>query len=157
FEMPLFDFLARNPEKGKIFDEAMVGVHGRETAAMLDAYDFSGIGVLADIGGGNGSLLKSVLTRHRNMRGILYDLAHVADRAREGIRADGLAERCQVIDGNFFQSVPPGADAYLLRHIIHDWDDARATTILKNAHQAMGKGGKLLLIEGVVPPGNDPS
>jgi hypothetical protein len=156
-EMPLFDFLARNAHKGHVFDEAMVSVHGRETAAMLDAYNFSGISVLADIGGGNGSLLQAVLTRHRSLRGILYDLAHVVERARHSVQAAGLAERCQVIGGNFFQSVPAGADAYLLRHIIHDWDDAKATTILKNVHQAMGKGGKLLLIEGVIPPGNDPS
>lgn len=157
YEMHVFDYLARNPEQGKIFDEAMVGVHGRETAAMLDAYDFSGIGVLADIGGGNGSLLKAVLSKHRNIRGILYDLLHVVERARQSIQAAGLADRCQVAGGNFFQSVPPGADAYLMRHIIHDWDDAKATTILKNVHQAMGKGSKLLLIEGVVPPGNGPS
>jgi hypothetical protein len=157
FEMPLFDFLARNSDKGHIFDEAMVSVHGRESAAMLEAYDFSTIGVIADIGGGNGSLLKAMLTKHRNLHGILYDLAHVAERAKPNMQAAGLADRCQVIGGNFFQSVPSGANAYLLRHIIHDWDDVKATTILKNVHQAMGNGSKLLLIEGVIPPGNDPA
>jgi ubiquinone/menaquinone biosynthesis C-methylase UbiE len=157
YGMPVFDFLSRHPEKAKIFDEAMVGVHGRESAAMVDAYDFSKIGTLADIGGGNGSLLTAVLKKHTALRGILYDLPGVAERARKNIEAAGLANRCQVIGGSFFESVPPGADAYMMRHIIHDWDDEKALTILRNVHRVIGPTGKLLLIEGVVPPGNDPS
>ncbi len=155
--MPVFDFLQRHPEQAKIFDEAMVGVHGRETAAMLEAYDFSGVRVLADVGGGNGSLLATALKRHPQMRGILFDLPGVIERARANLQAAGIADRCQAIAGSFFESVPPGADAYLMRHIIHDWDDARATTILRNVHRAMGAGGKLLVIESVIPPGNSPS
>ncbi len=157
FGMPVFDFLSRHPEQARIFDEAMVGVHGRETAAMLDAYDFSAIGVLADVGGGNGSLLTAVLKRYPAMQGILYDLPGVVERAKAGIASAGLAGRCRAIGGSFFESVPAGADAYLMRHIIHDWDDAQSKTILQNIHRAMGPGGKLLLVEGVVPPGNDPS
>jgi SAM-dependent methyltransferase len=157
YKVPVFDFLSRNPEQAKVFDAAMVGVHGRETAAMLDAYDFAAIGVLADIGGGNGSLLTAALKRHSAMRGILYDLPGVIERARTGITAAGLADRCQLIAGNFFESVPPGADAYLMRHIIHDWDDDQSLRILQNIYQAMGPRGKLLLVEGVVPPGNEPS
>jgi hypothetical protein len=156
YGMPVFDFLSQNLEQAKVFDAAMVGVHGRETAAMTDAYDFSGIGVLADIGGGNGSLLATVLTKYPAMRGILYDLPGVAERAKANLQAAGLADRCQVIGGSFFESVPAGADAYLMRHIIHDWDDEKATTILRNVHQAMGTEGRLLVVEGVIPPGNDP-
>lgn len=157
YGMPVFDFLSKNPEQAKVFDAAMVGVHGRETAAMLDAYDFSDIGTLADIGGGNGSLVTTVLNRHTAIRGILYDMPSVIERAKGNLQAAGLAERCKVVGGNFFESVPTGADAYLMRHIIHDWDDEKATSILQNVHRAMGTNGRLLVVEGVIPPGNDPS
>jgi len=157
FGAGVFDFLSRDPEKARIFDEAMVGVHGRETAAMLDAYDFSGVRVLADIGGGNGSLMTGVLRKYPDLRGILFDLPGVAERARANLASAGLSGRCEVVGGDFFASVTGGADAYLLRHIIHDWDDERAVRILKNVHRAMGDGGKLLLVESVIPPGNAPS
>jgi SAM-dependent methyltransferase len=157
YGMPVFDFLSRNPEQAAVFDGAMVGVHGRETAAMLDAYDFAGVGVLADIGGGNGSLLTAVLQKYPAMRGILFDLEGVAGRGTENVKAAGLAGRCEVLSGSFFDSVPSGADAYLMRHIIHDWDDERATKILKNVHRAMKPDGRLLLVEGIIPPGNEPS
>jgi hypothetical protein len=157
FGMPVFDFLSKNIEQAKVFDAAMVGVHGRETAAMTDAFDFSGIDVLADIGGGNGSLLTIVLKKYPAMRGILYDLPGVTERARANLEAAGLADRCKVIGGSFFESVPEGADAYLMRHIIHDWDDEKATIILKNVHAALGDGGRLLVVEGVIAPGNEPS
>jgi len=157
YGMPVFDFLSRNIEQAKIFDAAMVGVHGRETAAMTDAYDFTGIAVLADIGGGNGSLLTTVLKKYPAMQGILYDLPGVTERASANLEGAGLAERCQVESGSFFEAVPRGADAYLMRHIIHDWDDERAAKILRNIHQAMGEGGRLLVVEGVIAPGNEPS
>ena len=156
YGMPVFDFLSKNPEQAKVFDAAMVGVHGRETAAMTDAYDLSSIGVLADIGGGNGSLLTTVLKKYPSMRGILYDLPGVTERAKANLQSAGLTDRCKVIGGSFFESIPVGADAYLMRHIIHDWDDEKATTILRNVHQAIGKEGRLLVVEGVIPPGNDP-
>ena len=155
--MPVFDFLSRHPEQAKVFDAAMVGVHGRETAALIEAYDLTGITVLADIGGGNGSLLTGVLRHYPALRGLLYDLPSVAERAQANVQAAGLADRCQVIGGSFFESVPSGADAYLMRHIIHDWDDAKAVTILRNVHRAIGEVGRLLVVEGVIPPGNDPS
>jgi hypothetical protein len=157
YGMPVFAFLQNHPEQAKIFDEAMVGVHGRETAVMLDAYDFSGIGILADLGGGNGSVLTAVLRKYPALRGILFDLPGVVERAKANIQAAGLVERCQVIGGNFFDSVPSGADAYLLRHIIHDWDDEKSSTILQNIHRAMGKDGRLLVVESVIASGNDPS
>lgn len=155
--MPIFEWLSQNPEQGQLFDAAMTGVHGRETAAMLDAYDFGGIDTLADIGGGNGSVLTAVLQKYPQMQGILYDLPTVAERTKAIIDAAGLASRCQVIAGSFFEFVPAGADAYLMRHIIHDWDDEKSITILKNCRQAMGKDGRLLLVEGIVPTGNEPS
>lgn len=157
YGMPVFEFLSQNLEQAKTFDAAMVGVHGRETSAMTDAYDFSAIKTLADIGSGNGSLLISVLKRHPHLKGMLYDLPGVIERAKANLQSAGVADRCQVISGSFFESIPTGADAYLMRHIIHDWDDEKATTILKNIHRAISNDGRLLVVEGVIPPGNDPS
>jgi hypothetical protein len=154
---PVFKYLAQHPEQARLFDEAMVGIHGRETAAMLDAYDFSGVRVLADIGGGNGSVLTAILRQFPAMRGILFDLPGVAERARANIKAAGLEGRCQVVGGDFFESVPAGADTFLLRHILHDWEDDEAMRILRSVHTAMGKGGRLLVVECVLLPGNEPS
>ena len=153
---PIFDHLAENPEKARIFDEAMTCIHGRESTAFLDAYDFAGIEVVADIGGGNGTQITAILQKHPEMKGILFDLSHVVERARSTLEAAGLGDRCQLATGDFFQSVPSGADAYVMRHIIHDWDDEQSLTILKNCHAAMSSGNKLLLVESVIPPGNDP-
>jgi hypothetical protein len=154
---PVFDFLAKHPEQARVFDRAMVSVHGRETGAMLDAYDFSGIGVLADVGGGNGSVLPAVLRKHPAMRGMLYDLPNVVERARDSLRDAGLADRCQVVAGSFFESVPAGADAYQMRHIIHDWDHDRCVRILRNIHQVADAKTRLLIVEGIVPPSNAPA
>ncbi|MCE9608203.1 MAG: methyltransferase [Planctomycetia bacterium] len=156
YGMPIFQFLSEHPDKGRTFDSAMTSIHGRETAAVLDAYDFSGIGVLADVGGGNGSKLIAILQRHPSLRGILYDLPQVVERAAPRIAAAGLSDRCRLVSGDFFQDVPAGADAYLMRHIIHDWDDEKSLTILRNCHRAMQPGGKLLLVESVIPAGNEP-
>jgi hypothetical protein len=157
FHKPIFDYLPDHPEAARTFDAAMTGAHGSETAAMLDAYDFSPFGTLVDVGGGNGSLLAEVLRRHPKLKGVLFDRADVVERARPRLAEEGLAQRCQVVAGNFFETVPPGGDAYLLRHIIHDWDDERSLSILRNCRQAMAPGAKLLVVEGVVPPGNGPS
>ena len=156
FGIPVFEYLSQNLEQAKVFDAAMVGVHGRETAAMIDAFDFSRIGVLADIGGGNGSLLTAMLNKFPTMKGILYDMPGVTERAKINLEAAGLANRCTVIGGNFFESVPAGADVYLMRHIIHDWDDEKAVTLLRHVHRVIGPTGKLLVVEGVIPPGNGP-
>jgi hypothetical protein len=157
YGMGVFDYLSQHEEQAKIFDAAMVGAHGRESAAMTDAYEFSDIKILADIGGGNGSLLTTVLQKNSHLRGILYDLPGVTDRAKQSIAAAGLADRIEIIGGSFFESIPAGADAYLMRHIIHDWDDERSLTILKNIHKVINPQGKLLLVEGVIPPGNEPN
>ncbi|MGD9720361.1 MAG: methyltransferase [Pirellulales bacterium] len=153
---PIFDWLSQHPEQAAIFDQAMVAIHGRETAAMLDAYDFSTIRVLADVGGGNGSLLRTVLGRHAQLRGMLCDLPGVIERARPLIAAAGLSDRLQTHATNFFAAIPQGADAYLMRHIIHDWDDDESQRILRNVRQAMPADGRLLLVESVIPAGNDP-
>lgn len=153
---PIFEFLSEHPDKGRTFDAAMTSIHGRETPAVVAAYDFTGIDTLADIGGGNGTKLMAILNRYPAMRGILYDLPQVVDRAAPRFTAVGLADRCRLISGDFFQEVPTGADAYLMRHIIHDWDDEKSLVILRNCHKAMKPGAKLLLVESVIPSGNEP-
>lgn len=156
FGKPIFDYLGENPDKARIFDAAMTGIHGRESNVILEAYDFSGFGVLADIGGGNGSLMSEMLQKHTAMKGILFDLPHVVEHAKNNIESAGVSDRCDVVGGNFFEAVPEGADAYLMRHIIHDWDDAKSLTILRNCHRVMPAESKLLLVESVIPSGNKP-
>lgn len=153
----IFAYMQEHAETAQIFDRAMVGIHGRETAAMLAAYDFSDLGTLVDVGGGNGSLLIEALRQNPTLRGVLFDQSDTIERAQANVAASGVADRMQCVAGDFFRAVPSGGDAYLLRHIIHDWDDAKSTIILKNIHQSMTHDGRLLLVESVIPPGNEPS
>jgi O-methyltransferase domain len=157
FGQPVFDYVGTHPELGPILDAGMSSFHGHETAAMMEAYDFSAVNVLADIGGGNGSLIGSVLKRYPKLRGILFDLGHVVGRARESLKASGVGDRCSIIEGSFFDYVPEGADAYLLRHIIHDWTDAQSIQILSHCRKVIPDQGRLLIVEAVVPAGNEPS
>jgi hypothetical protein len=156
FGKPVFDYIAGNPRSAAIFDEAMTGVHGAETAAMIEAFDFGRFRTIVDVGGGNGSVLTAILQQHPAVRGVLYDRPHVIDRARPRLDAAGVSDRCQTTGGDFFASVPPGGDAYLMRHIIHDWDDEKCQRILGNCCKVMTPPARLLLIETVIPPGNEP-
>lgn len=157
FGRPLFDHIAAHPELGPLLDAGMTCMHGYETAAMIEAYDFGAVRVLADIGGGNGSLIGAVLQRYPKMRGILFDLGHVVGRTKDSLKQRGVADRCQVIEGSFFETVPAGADAYLFRHIIHDWTDEQSVQILSLCRKVIPEDGRLLLVECVVPAGNEPS
>ena len=154
FGMPLFDYLAKNPEEAGWFNDAMIGFHGPETAAVAEAYDFSGISNLVDVGGGTGNLLTTILRANPELSGILYDLPHVTAEAPERIAEMGIVERCEVVGGDFFQSVP-GGDAYILSHIIHDWDEDQCLTILRNCRRANPQA-KVLIVEMVIPPANVP-
>jgi hypothetical protein len=155
--MEIFDFMSKHPDRGTIFDRAMTGHHGVEIDPMLEAYDFSAFNEIIDVGGGNGSVLIGTLTRYNRLNGVLFDLPKVVERARSAIEAAGLQDRCRVEGGSFLESVPAGGDLYLMRHVLHDWRDQDAATILKNCRKAMRPGGKILVIEIVVPAGNDPS
>jgi hypothetical protein len=157
YHQPIFDYLAERPEQAKIFDAAMVGVHGAETQAMVDAYDFSPFRKLVDVGGGNGSVLRAVLGKYPKLQGVLYDRPDVIERARADLRSAGLEQRCAAVGGSFFESVPAGGDAYFMRHIIHDWYEEQCLTILRHIRKVIPKEGKLLLVESVIPPGNAPS
>jgi|KBSMisStandDraft_5_1062788.scaffolds.fasta_scaffold29713_2 hypothetical protein len=155
--MPVFEYLAKNPEYSKVFNDAMTALSAPVIAAALDAYDFGQIGVLVDVAGGHGEVLMSVLKKYPNVRGVLTDVGHVIDGAKPRIAAAGLADRCQAVPCDFFKAVPEGGDAYIMKHIIHDWDDGRATTILKNIGRAMGdKRGKVILLESVIAAGGAP-
>lgn len=156
FGQPIFNYLAANPRAARVFDDAMTGIHGTETADMLDAYDFAGVATLADIGGGNGSTLAATLQRYPNLHGILFDRPDVVERAKANLEAAGVAGRCTAVGGNFFEAVPSGGDVYLMRHIIHDWDDEQSLAILRNCRKVVPAAGKLLLVEAVIPPGNEP-
>jgi hypothetical protein len=138
------------------FSETMVGFHGREPPAVAEAYDFSGIGSLVDVGGASGNMLGHVLSRHPGVKGVLYDLPHVVADAPALLASHGVADRVSIEGGSFFDSVPKGHDAYLLSHIIHDWDDGENATILKNVREAMNPDGKLLIVEMVLPEGDAP-
>jgi O-methyltransferase domain len=154
---PVFEWFAEHPEYSSTFNNAMTNMSAAIVPAVLEAYDFGDIGVLVDVAGGHGQVLRSILRTYPAMRGILMDLDHVLAGAKPYIEADGVADRCQTVAGDFFKAVPPGGDAYMMKHIIHDWDDERAAQILRSIHTAMGsKHGKVILLEGVLAPGNEP-
>jgi hypothetical protein len=157
FGMDVWQYRAQHPEDGRIFDEAMASFSSVVNATIVASYDFSSLGTIVDVGGGDGSLIASILQANPGMKGVLFDLPHVVAGARRRIEAEGLAERCEVVAGDAFTSVPSGGDAYLLKWIIHDWDDERSVAILKNCYQAMAAHSKVLLIEAVIPRGNAPS
>jgi len=150
-----FAYFEQDKETATIFNHAMSSFSSSLVPAVVEAYDFSQFGCIADIAGGHGVALATVLGAHPATCGILFDLPHVVAGAPAVLESKGVAERCQVVHGDFFNSVPEGADAYMMKHIIHDWDDERALTILSNCRRASKAGGKLLLIEMVVPEGAD--
>ena len=154
--MGLFEYLQANPGMAQFFSETMVGFHGREPPAVAEAYDFSGIGSLVDVGGASGNMLGHVLSRHPHLKGVLYDLPHVVSDALPLLESFGVADRVSIESGSFFERVPAGHDAYLLSHIIHDWDDGENATILGNVREAMKPDGKLLIVEMVLPEGDEP-
>lgn len=156
FGTNVFDYYAKNPQPAVIFDKAMTCFSKVENAAVSADYDFSPFRTLVDVAGGQGSLLMSILQAYPTLKGILFDLPDVIERAKSQIATREANDRCQLISGNFFESVPIGADAYLLKHILHDWDDERAIAILKQCHRAMAEGSKLLIVEQIISPGNEP-
>jgi ubiquinone/menaquinone biosynthesis C-methylase UbiE len=152
----VFPYFAENEGAARVFDNAMTSLSKMVSKAVVEAYDFSSVRKLADIAGGHGSLLASILRANPHLRGLLFDTPQVIAGAQAHVEAEGVGHAVELASGDFFESVPAGADAYLMKHIIHDWDDARALSILRNCHRAMPEDGKLLLVEMVVPTGNEP-
>lgn len=151
----VFDWFAKNPEASEIFNGCMSELSGGAAPAIVDGYDFSGIETLADIAGGHGFLLAQVLKANPQMKGILFDMEHVVNGAGYMLRAHGVEDRVETASGDFFVEVP-AADAYIMKHIIHDWDDERSIKILQSIHRAMSGDGRVLIAEMVIPEGNDP-
>jgi len=154
FGVQHFEYLSQHPDKAKIFDDAMVSFSSMVNATVAKSYDFSAFKTVVDIAGGYGSTLCTILKSYPVLRGILFDMPHVTEGARKYISEQGVADRCDVVAGDFFGTLPPGADAYFMKHIIHDWDDERCLKILRSCHAAMPRDGKLLVCERIVPPGN---
>ena len=153
--VPLFDYLAQHPEDASLFSEMMVGLHNQEPPAVASAYDFSVFETIVDVGGATGNMLATVLARYAGPHGILFDRPHVVKDAPALLEAR-LSDRVTIEPGDFFQNVPTGADAYILSHIIHDWDEDQCQTILGHVRKAMNPAGRLLLVEMVLPPGDTP-
>jgi hypothetical protein len=152
-----FAYLAEHPDEAANFDAAMEGFTSQIATVVAAAYDFSGVRRVVDVGGGNGALLVGILQAHPALKGTLFELPQVVERARPRLRKFGLADRCETVGGDFFAQVPDGADVYLLKHVIHDWDDEHAIAILKNCRKAMSPAAKVLVVEGIYPPRIDQS
>jgi hypothetical protein len=157
--METFEQLAMNPAEFAVFDHAMVELT-RHLAGLIEmAYDFAGIDRIIDVGGGHGALLPPILKANPDMKGAVYDMAHCREGAERLFAKTKVSERCEFIAGNFFEDVPADGDAYLLKSVLHDWNDEKSNRILRNLGAAMGADGRLLIIEGIVPelPGSSPA
>jgi hypothetical protein len=156
--IPPFEYLEKHPEDLKIFGETMTSVSSTENPAIAAAYKFSGIRTLVDVGGGNGSLLATILKANPKLKGVLFDQPSVIARARQDryVTANGGAERCTRESGDFYEAVPKGGDAYIMKRTLHDWDDERCSKILANCRAAMSEKGMVLVVDAVIAPGNEP-
>ena len=157
YGMSHFDYLSQHAEANAVFNRSMSANTARSVSALVSAYAFPASGVVIDIGGGHGAFLAGVLQAHPGLRGVLFDQPHVVEGAAPTLEAAGVAERCVRVGGDFFTPPLPTGDIYLLRQVIHDWDDAQGSAILRHCAQAMAQDGKVLVIEALIPPGNDPS
>ncbi|MDX1980163.1 MAG: methyltransferase [Bryobacteraceae bacterium] len=153
----VFEYFSSHPDRARMFDEMMTEFSALEGPAILKAYDFSGFHTVADIAGGHGLLLANILERYPAIRGILFDLPHVTAGAHRFLTGHGISQRCEIIPGDMFHFVPGGADGYLLKNILHDWDDEHSVRVLSNIRRAMGPHSRILVLQEALPPGNAPS
>ncbi len=151
-----FEWLAQEPVEAELFDQAMAGRAATLRIPVLLSYEWNSVSTLVDVGGGNGTILTTLLNWFPHLYGKLFDLPHTLDRAREQFAAAGLSDRAEAVGGDFFAAVPPGADRYLLSVVLHDWSDEDAIRILRNCRRAIARDGRLLVLETVVPDGNTP-
>jgi hypothetical protein len=152
----LYEFLQTHPDAAAVFDAAITDRARQENAIVCDAYQWPA-GLIVDVGGGQGSLLADILTKTSSARGILFKVAHVAERARQFLEKRELLTRCDIVAGDAVTFVPPGGDVYLMRRVLHGMSDDRAARVLRNCHVAMGARSRLLVIEHVLAPHNAPS
>jgi ubiquinone/menaquinone biosynthesis C-methylase UbiE len=146
-----FEHLERDPEAAAVFNRSLVELTRLTAESVIRAYDFSGLKRIMDVGGGYGEMLIAILRANPAASGVLFDLPHAVEGGRRHLEAAGLGSRCEFLSGNFFESVPSGANAYLLKSVIHDWDDENSKRILQNCRRALEKGGRLLLVERTIP------
>ena len=156
FGADVWKYFQQNPEDAAVFNNSMSGITAATNEEILGAYDFSTFGTLVDIGGGHGGLITSILKANPKLKGILLDAPQVIEGARPKIEAAGLGDRCEAVAGDFFKAVPAGGDIYVMKWIIHDWDDERAITILKNVRNEIPREGRVLIVDCVVPENNEP-
>jgi SAM-dependent methyltransferase len=149
--MGLFEFLASHPEHAASFGAAMSERTAAFAPGVAAGHDFSGMRTVVDVGGGTGTLLAAILRAHGQLRGVLMETPAVVPAARLALTVAGVADRCEVVAGDFFARVPDGADRYLLANVLHDWDDDRAVAILARCGEAMADGGRVLIIERLIP------
>jgi predicted O-methyltransferase YrrM len=157
FGMSLAAYLGEHPAASRHFDKRATGNTARVADRVAASYDFRRVRRLVDVGGGYGTLSAAILRANPDLRGVVFDQPHVVEGARRYLAAAGVADRCEVIGGSFFEKIPPGGDAYLLKSVLHDWDDDRALAILATCREAMAGGGTLLLVERVMPADDEPS
>jgi hypothetical protein len=148
-----FSQIQRDPKRAELFNAVMTSFSTLHLTGVMEAYDFSGITKLVDIGGGHGKNLAEILERYPEMRGVLFDMPHAFEGGKETIAKAGLNDRCDVVSGDFFKSVPVGAQGYFLSRVIHDWDDENAIAILKVVRRAIAPDGRLILLETMLRPG----
>jgi hypothetical protein len=148
-----WEYYAANPEAAAVFNGGMTALSRMQADAVVAAYDFPATGTVVDVAGGHGTLLAAILRARPGLRGVLFDAPAVVAGARPVLEAAGVADRCGVVGGDFFEAVPAGGDVYTLKFIVHDWDDERAAAILRTCRRAIGAGGTLLILETVVPAG----
>lgn len=153
--MNVWEWRSQRPEESAIFDAAMAGLSRGAPLAVLGLYDFGRFARVVDVGGGTGAFLAAVLSRHPGTRGVLFDQPHVVTGAGPVLEAAGVADRCEVAGGSFFESVPSGADAYVLKAILHDWDDEASARILRTVRRACGPESMVLIVERAVAPPNE--
>jgi O-methyltransferase domain/Dimerisation domain len=155
FGQDFFGYLAKHHEDAVIFDEAMAGGSARTADAILSKYDFSHLRTLVDVGGGNATFMTAILRANPDLRGIVVDLPHLEEQAQERLAAAGLAERGRFMAGNFFDALAEGADAYLLKLVLHSFNDTDCVSILRNCRRSMSPNGKVLVVDQIMPSGNE--
>lgn len=154
YGMPMFEYFGKNPDAAATFNNAMTDMSSMEAPAVAEAYDFSGIQTLTDIAGGHGLLLATILQRYPRMKGTLHDAPQVIEGAPGG-PTEPVKDRVSFASSDMFHSVPAGADAYIMKHIIHDWPDDLCVKILRGCRAGVNPGGKLLVVDAVIPAGNE--
>jgi hypothetical protein len=157
FNMPPFEFLAQNPDKNDVFNKAMTETAELSGSIFVNAYNFGKHKLIIDIGGGQGHLLSQILQKYQDSRAILFDQPHVITEATALLKSSGVDARCTIVSGSFFEAIPASGNLYILKNILHDWDDATSAQILANIHKAMPSDSKLLIIETIIKPDNKPS